>query len=144
PKNQTLIITTPFSNMESKLNPFIEDVFYEFFSFITLDTKFILNCRLVCKQWNNMILKSSNLWSNVQVCVRDLKKLPQQFKPLLARIKCNHKITDNDLKHVSDFIKLQHLNLRGCTEITDKGLQHLITLTSLQTLYCVCTVITDN
>ena len=56
------------------LNPsFVSDVFYEILSFITFDLKFILNCRLVCKQWNHMILNSSNLWNKVVVHVSDLK-----------------------------------------------------------------------
>lgn len=70
-------------------NPFIEDVFYEILSFITDDFKFILNCRLVCKQWDNMILNSS-IWNNVEFFVSDLQKIPLRLKPCLTRIECNN------------------------------------------------------
>ena len=120
---------TPLNKV--KVTPFIEDVFYEFFSFINLDVKFILNCRLVCKEWNYLIM-NSNLWNYVEAYVFDIHKLPEQFKFLLTRIKCNTKI-DNDLKHVSKFKKLQQLDLSRCKQITDNGLKHL-QLTSLRQL----------
>lgn len=49
-------------------SPFIEDVLYEIFTFIAIDAKFILKCRLVCKQWNNLILNSSkNLFNTINI-----------------------------------------------------------------------------
>src|SRR5690606_973233 len=126
------------------LNPFIDDVFYEIFSFITLNVKFILNCRLVCKEWNYMIMNNSNLWNNVEVYVPNLHKVPAQLKLVLTRIKCNPLITDKDLEQISYFKKVQQLNLYFCNEITDYGLQHLMTLSSLQGLDLSFCSIADN
>src|SRR5690606_25814656 len=123
---------SPFNNRA--LNPFIADIFYEIFSFVTLDIKFILNCRLVCTQWNNMILNFSNLWNNVEVYVRDLQKSLVQLNYVLTRIKCNFSMTDNDLRHITHFVNLQQLNLSFCKNISFYGLQHLIKLSSLQKL----------
>src|SRR5690606_1044316 len=117
-----------------QLNPFIEDIFYEFLSFINHDLELILNCRLVCKDWNYLIMTTSNLWNNVEVYILNLQKLPAQFKNVLTRIKCNSSITDNDLEQVSHFNKLKQLNLDFCNRITDDGLKHLMKLSSLQQL----------
>lgn len=89
-----------------KENPFIEDVFFEIFSFIPPNVKFIKNCRPVCKQWNTMIM-NPKLWNNVEVYVPNLQKLPSQFKLILTRIKCNPKIHVFDLEHISGLINLQ-------------------------------------
>lgn len=58
-----------------------------------------------------MILNSSNLWNRVEVFVPNLFKLPARLKKVLPRIRCHPKITDDDLKHVSYFFKLQTLNM---------------------------------
>src|SRR5690606_23740923 len=130
--------------LQGKSNPFIEDLFFEFFSFISSDVKFILNCRLVCKQWNNLIM-NPNLWNHVEVNVSNLQKLPSQFKLVLQRIVCNQYITDNKLEHISQFLKLKQLKLNLCSLITDNGLQHLSKLTTLQQLELRwCPKITDN
>src|SRR5690606_18561525 len=85
------------------LNTFIDDVFYEIFSFITLNVKFILNRRLVCKEWNYMIMNNSNLWNNVEVYVPNLHKVPAQLKLVLT--------TDNGLQHLMNLTSLQLLDL---------------------------------
>src|SRR5690606_16950988 len=114
-----------------KLNPFFEDIFYEIFSFINTNIKFKLNCRLVCKQWNNMIMNSSKLWKNDKVYIHhNLHKLPVQLKFILSRIKFSPETTDNDLTHVSQCTQLQLLNLCDCKQITDNGLQLIANLTT--------------
>lgn len=47
---------------------------------------------------------------------------------------CN--ITDKSLEKISALSHLTQLNLRGCSKITDKGLEHLAQLPSLQVLNC--------
>src|SRR5690606_22391551 len=88
---------------------------------------------------------NSTLWNNFQIYVPNLQKLPVHFKLVLSSIECSPRTINNDLKHISYFAKLQHLNLHGCEKITDTGLQHLIKLTSFQLLDLGgCKQITDH
>src|SRR5690606_25781030 len=132
--------------LKKRKNPFIEDILCEIFSFIKPNTKFKLNCRLVCKQWNTIIMNSSNIWQNDEVYIdyRKLQKIPVQMKHVLTRIECSVEITDSALKQISHFTKLQRLNLWECKLITDDGIKHLMILTSLQQLNLRYTRITDN
>src|SRR5690606_37561171 len=79
-------------------NPFLEEVLYEVLSFLSPDyVDFILICRLVCKDWDNMIMKCLKLlWKNTEIYIPNLQKLPSRFTHFLTRIKCNPNITDEE------------------------------------------------
>lgn len=120
-----------------------QDILFEIFLF--LDFKFVLKCRLLCKQWNQIIMNSSNIWENITVKVSNINKIHEQLKSLISKIQCNSKINNHDLENISSLTKLEHLSLCGCERITNEGLKHLINLISLQHLNLgLCSMIQDD
>jgi F-box and leucine-rich repeat protein 14 len=47
-------------------------------------------------------------------------------------------ITDKGLEHLANLTSLERLNLWGCYNITDKDLEHLTNLTSLERINLLC------
>jgi internalin A len=67
----------------------------------------------------------------------------QPGKPVVGVNLDESKVTDNDLKQLKEFKKLQTLSLDS-TKITDAGLKELKEITSLQALSLNGTKVTDN
>lgn len=139
----------------------VEDVLYVIFSFFEpKSVKFVLNCRLVCKDWNHIITHSPAIWSFFKVCITNVKAVPKYFFPLFSNIKWKNisdddlefaklqkwtslkklkpfesdKLTDEGMKTLSIFSSLQTLKLFDCNEITASGFQSLSQLTSISAL----------
>lgn len=111
-------------------NPFNEEILLEILTFIQ-NMKFILNCRLVCKEWN-YIINSSKIWNYYKINVQKLNKLTF-LKNALKRLEFKE-TTDKDFKYITKFTKLQELDCKFYYKLSKKSLQCLTGLTNLEIL----------
>lgn len=117
------------------MSSIVGDSLVEIFSFLhPRNGRFILNCRLVCKDWNHEITTSKFIWSNFRFCISDIESVPKKFLPLLSYIEYK-KVYDDQLLQLAKLhaFNLEKLCLNG-DQITDKGLQSLSYLIKLHTL----------
>src|SRR5690606_14092288 len=113
---------------------FNADVLYIILNFLSQEPKFILNCRLICKDWNNLITNSQSLWNELKFSGSNLKFIPQKFSSKLRNLKCNNISNEELKKFITQFPNLQHLDLSYCFRLSSAGFKSLSNLTSLQEL----------
>lgn len=117
------------SNKSTEKIPLIEEIFAIILSF--LKPKFILQCRLVCKHWDQTITNSQHLWNDVPVCVSRLEIIPKSFMCKLSNVIWKKVYNKKDSKYIRQFSNLKKLHLKGDTSI---AMEHVASLSTLQDL----------
>lgn len=121
----------------------LEELVCEIFSFLlTISASSILRYRLVCKEWDRIIMNSQHIWMNkINVNFTGNTSIPTKF--CLLKI-FSFSADDHVLKLVSQFTKLQKLHLFNCNRVTDEGLKSISNLPIKDLVLVINEYCTDN
>ncbi len=118
------------------------------FSFIS-ELRDLYHCSMVCRRWRDTVWSTREIldFTNYTKVNDDtIKFLAQEcYMPRHLNLRYCRYVSDVGVRHISSLSSIQNLYLSGCDTITDEGLKVVATMTNLLQLYVsLCVLITDQ